>query len=354
MKLGINNLFIILKSTAISLILLSCGGKTGEKALFPEEKEIVFSDMAVGDSLGQVLLIKSTDDYIVVAEKSVNTQLQLIDRKTKESYRFGRTGQGPGELLAGFDIMLKDNKHIAVFDVQKRTLFDFNTDSVVKLRESARPEILIREVPLFPLSMACLDEQTYILLGLMNGLKRFTLIDGNGEVISTEGDLPAKTMEQVSDFVHAFAYWGRVTANRKEGKAAICTNYAGIMQIYGCKTGAVQLIREHSLFLADYTEVDGNLAANSQTRWGYLSIDSNDRFIFALYSGLNQTENPDGAFMASGVIHVFDWEGNPVCRLVSDRKLQTICVDSNFNLYGYDTEKGDIAVASVKDIFAQR
>jgi hypothetical protein len=352
MKLEMNKLFPVLKGAAISLILFSCSETVREETLFPEEKAIVFSEMSVGDSLGRVLTVKSMKDYLVLTEVNAGTQLQLIDKKPKKTYRFGRTGQGPGELLAATDFILKDDKRIEVYDAQQRTLFDFNIDSVLKWHEYARPEVLIREIPMFPLSIGALDGQTYVAPGLGLGMKRFMLMDSRGEVVSTAGELPEKKMAQVSDFVHAYAYWARVTTNRKESKVAICTNYAGIMQIYDCKTGAVRLIREHRLFPADYGEADGNLVASAQTRWGYISVDSSDEYIFALYSGLNQADNPDGAYAVSGVIHVFDWDGNPVCRLTSDRKLQTICVDGDSRLYGYDTEKEDIAVADTRHLFA--
>jgi hypothetical protein len=166
-----------------------------------------------------------------------------------------------------------------------------------------------------------------------------------------EGDLPEKKQANISDFTHAFAHGGRLTTNPKESKVAICTNYAGIMQIYDCKTNEVQLIKEYNLFPADYREQNGNFAVTPQTAWGYLSIDSNDKYIYALYSGQNQMEHPDGSFLRSHIIHVFDWEGNSICRLSADRTLTMICVDNDGNIYGYDNEKADIVTADVKGLF---
>ncbi|MDR1338842.1 MAG: TolB-like 6-bladed beta-propeller domain-containing protein [Prevotellaceae bacterium] len=309
--------------------------------------------MNVGENLGKVVNLKLSDKYLIVGERNLETQIQLIDRETKENYLFGRTGEGPGRLLQGFEVIPNDN-HIEVYDVQKRTLFDFDIDSVIKLHEDAQPEVLIEKIPMLLLSMARLNEQTHVATGMMSELKRFALMDGNGEIVSMAGDLPEKKEERISDFVHAFACWGRLTTNRKESKVAACTNYAGIIQVYDCKTSEVKLIGEHNLFYADYDENNGNFSVTQGTRWGYLSIDSNDKYIFALYSGLYQMGTPDGAYTRSGVIHVFDWECNPVCKLVSDRKLQHICIDNDLNLYGYDTEEGDIVVAGIKEIFTQK
>ena len=166
-----------------------------------------------------------------------------------------------------------------------------------------------------------------------------------------EGTLPPKMNEQISDFVHAFAYWGRLTTNSKENRVAICTNYAGIIQIYDCTKSDAILIKEHSLFLANYEENAGQFAPTPKTRWGYLSLDSNDNYIFALYSGLHQAGNyaEAGAVLRSNRIHVFDWNGNPVCQLLLDRKVKMICVD-NFSLYGYDENNEDIVIANLNDV----
>ncbi|MDR1201203.1 MAG: TolB-like 6-bladed beta-propeller domain-containing protein, partial [Tannerellaceae bacterium] len=201
-----------------------------------------------------------------------------------------------------------------------------------------------------PIQIDRLKENTFAAISIGGaGLSRFILVDEEEEIRSKEGELPEKESEAISDDAHAFAYWGRITTNPKANKVAIGTNYAGIMQVYDCSTDKAELIKEHNLFLADYKESGGYFDINPQTRWGYLSMDSNDTYIFALYSGLNQVENPDGSFTKSNMIHVFDWDGNPVARLITDKQLSHICVDES-TLYGYDTEIGDIVAVTIKGV----
>lgn len=333
----------------ISITLFSCENHTKEKSVFPKEKNTVLENITLKEQLGIVFFMKSLDNYLVVTEKNIDTQIQLIDKTTKEAYLFGLQGNGPGRFLQAYGIIPGDYNHFEVFDVQKRSLFNINIDSVINLKSSYFPEIMMKEVPSFPMSVDRLSDSLYVSIGLSSGLKRFTLIDKNGEVISMEGDLPEKKHKQTSDFVHAFAYYGKLTTNRKENKIAICTNYAGIVQFYDCKTNDVKLIKEHNLFLADYTEKEGNFAANAETRWGYLSIDSNDKYVFALYSGLKQVENPDGAFMKGNAVHVFDWNGNPVCKLLLNEEIDVICVD-DAHLYGYSGKHQSIMTTSIEDI----
>lgn len=347
-------LIVIFAIFAISFSHFSCVENDKEKKMFPKEKNIVFTDMNVEEQLGKVVSMKSIDNYLVIAERNMETQVQLIDKKTKASYLFGQTGEGPGRFLQSVNIIPIDKENIGVFDLQKGCIFNFNIDSIVKLNLQCMPEVLIKKTSSFPMTIDRINQNTYVALCLMSGLKRFVLIDTNGEIISMEGSLPEKKDETVQDWVHAFAYWGRITTNPKESKIVICTNYAGIIQIYDCKTKEIQLVKEHNLFLADYEEKNQNFAVSPQTRWGYLALASNDKYIFALYSGKYQVENIDGDFNTSNIIHVFDWDGNPVCRLVSNKKLSTMmCVDDE-NLYGYDDEKADIVVANIREILSQK
>jgi hypothetical protein len=349
MKTKNNALFSLFSIFIISFIFFSCGNKTKQKESFPREKNIVFEDMNLKEQLGIALFMKSIGNYLVVTEKNIETQVQLIDKKTKASHLFGQTGEGPGRLLQAYNIMPIDDKRVGIYDVQKRTLFGFNIDSVIQLNSACLPEVLIKEIPSFPMSVDRLSDSVYVSLGLMSELKRFTLLNNQGEVISMEGALPEKKQEQISDFVHAFAYYGKLTTNPKESKIAVCTNYAGIIQFYDCKTKEVRLIKEYNSFLADYTERDGNFAPTPQTRWGYLSMDSNDKYVFALYSGMNQVQNSDGAFLYSNTIHVYDWEGNKICKLLLNDQIKIICVDDT-HLYGYSSEFESILVAEIKDI----
>jgi hypothetical protein len=349
MKQQKRKLGIIFSIGIISFGIVSCRNDADTKNRFPQEKNIMLNNMNIGEKIGGVISMKSVDNHLVLVERNVETQLHLIDKMTKADYMFGLTGEGPGRLLQASNIISTGNRHIGVYDVQKRSLFNFNTDSIIRLNSLCQPEVLIKEVPSFPMAVDRMDEHTYVALGLMSGMKRFTLLNKDGEIVSMEGELPKKKNEQVSDFTHAFAYWGRLTTNPSEHKIAIGTNYAGIIQIYDCKTDTVQLIKEDNLFFADYGERDGNLAITPNTKWGYLSIDSNSKYIFALYSGLNQLANPDQAFLRSNIVHVFDWEGNRICKLLLNRKLAMICVD-NSNLYGYDTEQEDIVIADIENI----
>lgn len=330
----------------------ACENTNNEDKLFPMKKNVVFTKMNVKENIGKINLMKCVNNYIVITGKNLDfqTQCQLIDKETKDSYYFGITGDGPGRLMQSVSIMPLSDKQIGIYDLGKRSLFSFSIDSIIRNGSAYQPEVRFNIIDFTPLNIGYLDNNTYIATGVSNEVKRFMILDGNGKIHSMEGELPPKIQEKTSNILHSYAYWGQLTTNTKKRRIAICTNYAGIIQTYDLTKNEVQLIKEHNLFYADYDDNGGNLGINARTRWGYLSIDSNDKYIFVLYSGMNQMGNEhNGAFSRSNRIHIFDWNGNPVCLIISNIKLQKICVD-NKHLYGYSDEIEDIVIASIKDM----
>jgi hypothetical protein len=59
------------------LFSFSCGDGRKENKSFPKETEIVFTKMNVGENLGRVLRIKSSNSYLIAGEKNLETQIQL-------------------------------------------------------------------------------------------------------------------------------------------------------------------------------------------------------------------------------------------------------------------------------------
>jgi hypothetical protein len=87
--------------SSIFFLFTSCENTDEEAKLFSKIKKLSSYRMNVEDKLGTVNSMKSINDYIVITGKNIDTQAQaqLINKKTKESYFFGETGQGPGRLL---------------------------------------------------------------------------------------------------------------------------------------------------------------------------------------------------------------------------------------------------------------
>jgi hypothetical protein len=62
------------------LLLSGCQYDATKDGDFPEEKELVLSNMNVGEDMGEVVSIKSTGAFLVVTGKNMEAQVLLIDK----------------------------------------------------------------------------------------------------------------------------------------------------------------------------------------------------------------------------------------------------------------------------------
>jgi hypothetical protein len=335
-------------------LLLACSGNKRFKD-FAFTKEIVFEEMHLDKEIGQVWSIDATNDYLVVRGRNFDeTDIILIDKKNRKSYPFGRKGEGPDELGSVANIIF-DNGIIGIYDIAKNSIFNYNIDSIIRYGTECNPEIVVKNINIRPfLELKKINSQTYVTSGSLgiNSLSRLLILNQNGDIITEGGTLPEKPNADISDIVHIIAYQGKITTNEKINRIAVVTHYAGIMQVYEYIDSTVNLINENVLFNADYEEQQGNFAPTINTRWGYLSVDSDDKYIYALFSGIVQ--DPALPFHSGDEIHVFDWSGTPVVRLKLDRRLKNICIDDNGNIYGYydlsQKDDADIVSSNVKEI----
>jgi hypothetical protein len=333
-------------------LLFACSGNKRVKD-FAFTKGIVFEEMHLDEEIGQVWSIDATNDYLVVRGTNFDkTDVVLIDKKSKKSYPFGRKGEGPDELGSVANIIF-DNGIVGVYDIMKTIIFNYNIDSIIRYGTKCKPEMVVKNINIRPfLELKKINSQTYVTSGSLenNSLSRLLILNQNGDIITEGGTLPDKPDVNISDIVHIIAYQGKITTNEKTNRIAVVTHYAGIMQVYEYIDSTVNLINENVLFVADYEERQGNFAPTINTRWGYLSVDSDDKYIYALFSGIVQ--QPELPFHSGDEIHVFDWNGTLVGKLKTDRRLKNICVDDNGNIYGYhdSSQKADIVSSNVKEI----
>ena len=78
-------------------------------------------------------------------------------------------------------------------------------------------------------------------------------------------------------------------------------------------------------------------------------IDSDERFIYLLYSGKNVREKGNDAYNCSHLL-VYDWEGNPIVHCLLSKSLYGFGIGRGI-LYGLSREVNPIVyVYSLKDI----
>jgi len=75
----------------------------------------------------------------------------------------------------------------------------------------------------------------------------------------------------------------------------------------------------------------GQTLSNKNLKKAYYDIESNDEYIYALYSGKYGINRQKGQYVYNypAIIHKFDWEGNPIAKYILDKQIIEFEIDFN-------------------------
>lgn len=132
----------------------------------------------------------------------------------------------------------------------------------------------------------------------------------------------------ISDDENINALASRDIYSKDKDKIAIAMEFLPQLNILDLKTETVK-----GFYYKKYGTFETVLDNRKNDLWQNISVASNENYLYLL-----TTEGNEGLYPASGnVIYVFDWNGNPICRLKTPSLLYSIIVDSNI-LYGQDVD----------------
>ncbi|MFI3262411.1 MAG: BF3164 family lipoprotein [Rikenellaceae bacterium] len=335
-----NSFFLIFLNLSLTI---SCS-ISGAKEPFSKEIELKSEVWGIADNLGKIYDLAIGDNYLFLRNNTNNTLLSAIplDNK-KEILNFGIQGRATEELISPGSILALGDV-VSVYDAGKQSImeFSFDTDKNTYCL-SNKTEIELQGIT----SIAKLSNSSYAMSGLFpNG--RLSILDN--KTIKYFSDYSTVSGDIKSQFhILGMAYLSNLSAHNEGKKIAVAYRYAGILEVYNYDNELQNFVKatEYNIFPPSYTTKNymgyPQFSPNDETRWGYISVTSNDNYIFALYSGKVQRKTTD--FSSSDIVDVFDWNGAQICRLKLDAQTSSITADQH-KLYSLitDSEKGvDIA-----------
>jgi len=334
----------------VALLALAC--KQKERSGSPETVFLKSETMGVSEHLGRPFTIFSMGRHLVVKDDQVDTKLTLFDlgKKPIVPVYAGRSGQGPRELV-GPGSLIPDSNRFLIYDGGKMKLLSCRLDNLGSPDHDLQEEISIDQQAVIDIKKISRD--VFLAVGVFPE-NRFMLIDGSGKITGKSGAYPVPLGVGTPDYVRGIACQSMLATHTEKRIAAVAMRYGEHIQFYQLGEGErdLKLISERSVFLPEYTTNNHNGSPNfspsEKTRWGYLSITSDDRYVYALYSGKLQAQGTD--FYRGNLAHVFDWEGNFVRILELDKAVSSIARGQD-RLYAlYTGENGyDIAEYPVKE-----
>ncbi len=287
---------------------------------------------------GMVFQIVSVDDFLLIKHKQEDTYLTLVDVKDPQGniLHTGIIGPDVGELYNPGSVMAEKRNFSVLND---RSLITFYLDSILHdqkyVPKSAQPDWTDRPV----INVVNVGEFYYVSNEVTKPL-RFSLLDEFGQILWEFGEFPKQdtVLKDNPEHVNNVAYQSELTSNPELHRIAAATRYGEYLAFAEIDLAEerAEIIQEHDrelpLFEVDMTYGEPNFGIGQETKAGYLSLTSDENFVFALFSGKKIAQGDQDVFI-SDVIQVFNWDGEQVATLKLDRKLSSITLN-NGKLYG--------------------
>lgn len=243
----------------------------------------------------------------------------------------GRRGRGPGEFNliddfvdGGSSIHLYDGSQLKLVRYDKDTM-QLSTDDDIHIRT------LGRMLNVYPAG-----DDRMIGMGLFFG-NRFNIIDKNGETIAQHGEQIIFN-EDFSERDTALG-WLSLGAVHPEGTDVyLFSTNADFIEQYDINGQLMKRIQGTANPLPEMELVDSNGTLwpyNTNGVHAYVSVTSNDQYIYGLYSGRTGSGNLLEGMLTGNIIHKFDWDLNLIEAYQLDQEVTRIAVDGNRRIYTY-------------------
>ena len=279
------------------------------------------------------------------------------NRSSQILLRFGNRGQGPDDFLMPSSIQHINNQTIGVFDMNLGTYNEFripNEHEVLKIDKKIH-----FQTRLYQIIKTAYNQY----IGLSFEKEMFLLSDSTGTPISTFFEYPYKDNDELQFVSRSPAYQGTITTNPSKNKFVYSSFHGDIIHFYSIENNNIKPIikreNEYPIYRKRGDNYDG-VIFNPETKIGYIATYATDKFVYAIFSGINIFEQKSANFEGL-MLHIFDWKGtllkeyqldalcSYLCVSDDDSKIWAIVSKPDITLVSFDLEKHNYKTNTVHD-----
>ena len=323
---------------SLLLLLFSCSKTDKLKSTyesFPNSKSLKGTVVNFNESFFLPQFISYIDNRLVILDNWKNKAIHIFDLNTQKRLGSGGIiGSSSGEVLSAWTITNIDNKSFWVYDLTQGKLVNFNIDSVIKSTDY-HPT---KQIKFSTDSMHCyfpiLLNDSLIVSPSYSKNGRIAYLNKNGKLIKSIGAYPLDLFKGGANRINSQAYQSAITSNPSQNKIALAARYADQIDVFKSSGEELFTIIGPDRFIPEYklTTVFNNpvVQFSPKSRFGYLYMQSTDKYIYALYSGRSRKDFPGKANFGQS-IHVFDWDGNPIKEYKLDQDIFAFAINEKEN-----------------------
>lgn len=319
------------------ILVMSCNNRNESILnIFEKDQYVpVSSDFKIEeDSLGHPYLLSVVDSFLITHDPFELKHFTIFNNNTgKYIKRFGDIGMGPSEILFG-SIGFADSPYFICYDEQKRSIYQYNVDSLINHPMIYAPNILSRlNIPQLLINRICLvDDSTYITLGLFEERYLYTLINRTNEVLNYYSDIynSENNITTAQKFISNQGILRKHPSRKKYTSALFNSANIDFLEVEENRIKMINSLHyQHPTFKVSN---DNAVDLNDDCLIGFIDITTTDNYVYALYSDNTiVSKNREQNKAVSNIILVFDWDGKPISKYILEKEVSYIAADIEKN-----------------------
>lgn len=309
----------------LTLLLVSCS-ETQKRVSFSES--ITAKSTALKEALISIPMdIKKKGDILYASDFKGDSLLYCYSlSKQRFVKQMLPQGQGPDEFLSPVEFFISDS---SVF-IHNRWHFTARKYAFNAKDFSIWPQGELVHLPLNLDRICPISESRFVASGVFDDC-RFLILDNDGNVVSKCGNFPNyQSEEAVPNAAKSMFHQSQFGYNIVRKRLACATSNVFELWDYSLDT----LTLHKRLLLAPYhyqykSSPDGVYAESDDpdAELGTRGIAISDNYVYILYSPNTHRMHNEQKDTQNSEIWVFDWEGEPVRKILIDTQIECFCVD---------------------------
>lgn len=326
----------------VFLFLSACSGVQENISIFSDFAKTI--ELKVLDSLSleeagilNPHYIQYKDSFLILCSMTGGRDMSFWNLHSNSITTRNVIGQGADE-MSMYSIMKTANPTSFCFaDYRRGRVYEMDLEKLQK--DSALKHSLLYELPIekgdYPLRFMETENNIFG-IGLYKGGRIYSFNKKRNEVLVSM-EYPLNQDIEKLDYIHKGAlFTGTLMVGNERTLVLSCF---GLVDFYDVLfDGSLALKRTHHYSFPKFkTMEEGKIVTlDSDGMHGISDMDSNEDFVYMLYSGKSVKKYKNDAFNCSHVL-VYDWDGNPKSHYILSKPLYGFSIAGNI-LYGLSRE----------------
>ncbi|WP_291530363.1 BF3164 family lipoprotein [Bacteroides sp. UBA939] len=285
--------------------------------------------------------ISFKDSFLVFTTPRGKRELQFLNLRSMSVHTRNVIGQGVDEMPQYSVVRTNIPYSFRFSDYRKGRIYEMDLKNLKT--DSTAKHSLVRELPVEEdeLFLRLFETENYIYaIGLLKEGRIFSF-DKQTSTVRRDADYPTdENVNKLGQKHKGTLFNSTLMVGDAKHLVASCFGLIDFYEIL--PGGGLVLKRKHHYFFPKFTSQEYGVIISFErdNMFGFTGIDSDERFVYLLYSGKSIRDAGENALNCSDLF-IYDWEGNPIEHFLLSKPLYgfSLCGNLLYGLSRVDTPK---------------